>query len=66
MILTLTLKLTAETKGELIDTFAAHAQEFKTRFEDVITKDGFTTDFPPEKVVLRWIFETGKWATAAA
>jgi hypothetical protein len=64
MRLTLTCKLSAETRGELIDTFGASAKEFKLAMEQVVAQQGFA-GLPPEKVELRWIFETGRWTEAS-
>lgn len=60
MIVTLTVKLTAETKDELINTFALQAQKFKEQLEDTIEREGFQGR-PKESVIMRWIFETGAW-----
>lgn len=60
MIVTLTVKLTAESRGELIDTFAASAQAFKEQLEQDVETNGFQ-GLPKESVILRWMFETGAW-----
>lgn len=64
MRLTLTLKLEAETQGELINTFGASAREFKQAVERVVATDGFAM-IPPEKVELRWLVVGGRWTKAA-
>jgi hypothetical protein len=61
VILTLTLKFTAESKGELIDSFAATVREFKTAMEQVVEKDGFA-GIPGDHVRLRWLVDAGVWA----
>jgi hypothetical protein len=59
--LTITIKMTAQSKGELIDTFAATVREFKDAFERTVAADGFA-GFPAEAVTLRWLVDAGVWA----
>ena len=58
---TVTIKLTAETKDELINTFALQTQEFKRTIELDVAQNGIN-GIGPDHVELRWMFETGVWA----
>ena len=55
----ITFKLCAETRGELIDTFGAQYREFRQVIEEVTATGGF--GLPPEKILLRWLVESGRW-----
>ena len=52
MIVTVTFKLTAESKEELVQVFAEEVTEYRTAVEEA-RKQGLFGD--PSKVVLRWM-----------
>lgn len=61
MILTLTIKMEAESKGELIDSFAAQVKAFQAMLTEGIAKNGFA-GIPPEKVTTRFLVVGGRYA----
>lgn len=58
MKVTITFKLTPESRGEMIDTFGLQYREFREIMEIFQSKGGFG---PAEKVEMRWLVESGRW-----
>ncbi len=59
MILTITFKLTPESREEMIQSFPKQFTEFKEVMEIFNSRNGF--GLPNEKVQMRWLVETGQW-----
>ena len=57
MLTTITIKLAAESKGELIDSFGGHVQAARTHFDQCL-QEGIFGD--PAKTVIRYLVEGGK------
>lgn len=60
MLVTLTVKLTAESQGELTHEFAREYREFREALEMVVARGAFL-DLPPAKIELRWLLDSGWW-----
>jgi hypothetical protein len=63
MHVTLTIKLAAESKGELVDTFALQCTDLRKQIEQIIAVGWFGD---PAKVDLRMLVVCGRWETPAA
>lgn len=60
MILTVTFKLTAESRQELIDTFGRDCLKFRDDIHAAIAEQG-VLDIPGNKCIIRVLFEGGQW-----
>lgn len=58
MILTITIRMEAESKGELIDTFGSSVGQVKDHFSALREGNVFG---PPNKVELRFLIVGGEW-----
>jgi hypothetical protein len=58
MKVTITFKLTPESRDEMIATFGGQYREFREIMEIFAGKNGFG---PAEKVEMRWLVESGRW-----
>lgn len=58
MIITVTIKLTAESRDELINVFGSNVREFREHCEALRQGAVFG---PPEKVELRYLIIGGEW-----
>lgn len=56
-----TIRLTAEDRNELINTFAGEVERFRPHVEKVIAEHGFI-GLAPQDVTLRWLITGGAWA----
>ena len=63
MTITITFKLTPETRGELIDTYGAQYRDFRATMEQAHAQGGFG---PPDKARLRWLLDSGRWGTGGS
>jgi hypothetical protein len=61
MRIVLTVKMIAESKHELIDSFPRTVDEFKDRVTRGIQEYGFA-ELPPSHVELRWLVQGGSWS----
>lgn len=54
-----TIKLTPESRNEMIHTFGAEYRVFRDRIEQAINQGHMGAG--PEKVSVRWLLESGRW-----
>ena len=60
MIVTITIKLTPETRGEMIDTFGRSSREYMDKIREFIGRGVFG---PVEKIKEpRFLLDSGRWA----
>lgn len=62
MHITLTIRVGADSKQELIDSFPSTYKNFREAVDDAIVQHGFA-GVPTEKVSVRWIVVTENWGT---
>lgn len=65
MRVTITFKLEAENRGELIDSFAGTARDFKNTIEQTIARMGGFAGIPLSHLRLRWLLIGGQWNPVA-
>lgn len=65
MRVTITFKLEAESRGELIDKFGAEARDFKDTIEQTVQRMGGFAGIPASHVRLRWLLIGGQWNPVA-
>lgn len=65
MRVTITFKLEAESRGELIDHFAATARDFKDTIEDATRRMGGFAGIPESHLKFRWLLIGGQWNPVA-
>lgn len=65
MRVTITFKLEAEHRNELINTFAASAREFKETIEMTRDRMGGFAGIPASHLKFRWLLIGGQWSPVA-
>lgn len=62
MLITFTVKLTPESRQELIDKFGAEFRQFRAGFEQAVAVGAFGD---PARVRVRWLLDSARWQDAA-
>jgi hypothetical protein len=58
MKIQLTIRLTPESRGEMIDKFGAQYRDYREQLEAAVQQGAFG---PPDKVNVRWLLSSGRW-----